>query len=405
MRDTDLFQLALGLDSPWQVESSEFDPKRKRLDIMIDFPRGGTFSCPECGEEKLKAYDTELKYWRHLNFFEHDAYLTARVPRVKCQQCGIHVVNVPWARTGSGFTLLFEAMIMTLARSMAVKTIATFVKEQDTRLWRIIHHYVDKGRTDADFSDVKKVGLDETSCKRGHDYISLFVDTGTSRILFATEGKDASTVKRFKADLIEHGGDPQNIKQMCSDMSPAFIKGVAEHFPDTELTFDKFHIMKVVNNAVDEVRREEQKERPELKRSRFIWLKNPQNLKQSQVDTLLNLVVKKMNLKTSRAYHIKLNFQELFNQPPLMAEAFLKKWYFWATHSRLEPIKQAAYTIKRHWDGVLQWFKSDITNGILEGLNSLLQAAKARARGYRTTKNFIAIAYLIGGKLDFDLPT
>jgi transposase len=405
MRDTDLFQLALGLTSPWQVESSEFDPKQKRLDILIDFPRGGTFTCPECGGEKLKSYDTELKYWRHLNFFEHDAYLTARVPRVKCKQCGIHRVNVPWARKGSGFTLLFEAMVMTLAKNMAVKTIATFVGEQDTRLWRIIHHYVDKGRAEADFSKVKMVGLDETSCKRGHDYISLFVDTEVPRILFATEGKDASTVKRFKDDLVVHGGDPKNIEQMCSDMSPAFIKGVKKQFPDTKLTFDKFHIMKVVNNAVDEVRREEQKDRPELKRSRYVWLKNPQNLKQSQVDTLLSLVVKKMNLKTSRAYHIKLNFQELFNQPPAMAESFLKKWYFWATHSRLEPIKEAAYTIKRHWDGVLQWFKSDLTNGILEGLNSLLQAAKSRARGYRTTKNFIAIAYLIGGKFDLGLPT
>jgi transposase len=366
---------------------------------------GGTFTCPECGDEKLKSYDTELKYWRHLNFFEHDAYLTARVPRVKCKQCGIHRVNVPWARKGSGFTLLFEAMVMTLAKNMPVKTIATFVGEQDTRLWRIIHHYVDKGRAEADFSKVKMVGLDETSCKRGHDYISLFVDTEVPRILFATKGKDASTVKRFKDDLVVHGGDPKNIEQMCSDMSPAFIKGVKKQFPETELTFDKFHIMKVVNNAVDEVRREEQKDRPELKRSRYVWLKNPQNLKQSQVDTLLSLVVKKMNLKTSRAYHIKLNFQELFNQPPAMAESFLKKWYFWATHSRLEPIKEAAYTIRRHWDGVLQWFKSDLTNGILEGLNSLLQAAKSRARGYRTTKNFIAIAYLIGGKFDFGLPT
>jgi transposase len=189
------------------------------------------------------------------------------------------------------------------------------------------------------------IGLDETSCKRGHNYISLFVDTEVPHILLVTEGKDAFTVQRFKDDLAEHGGDLPNIDQMCRDVSPAFIKGIKEQFPDTELTFDKFHIMKVVNNAVDEVRKEEQKDRPELIRSKYVWLKNPQNLKQSQVDTLLSLVVKKMNLKTSRAYHIKLNFQELFNQPPSMAEAFLKKWYFWATHSRLEPIKEASYTI------------------------------------------------------------
>ncbi len=405
MKDTELFEMALGLIPPWKVESSEFNPETKRLDIMIDFSRGGTFSCPECEKENLKAYDTELKTWRHLNFFQHEAYLTARVPRVKCNKCGIRLVDVPWARASSGFTLLFEAMIMTLAKAMPVKTLASFVNEHDTRLWRIIHHYVDKGRSVADFSTVQEVGFDETSSQRGHDYVSVFVDLAGPRILFATEGKDSATVGRFKKDLLEHGGCGENIKQMCCDMSPAFIKGAREQFPDTQLTFDKFHIMKIVNDAVDEVRRQEQKDRPELFRSRYIWLKNPENLKKSQAQNLENLTVKKLNLKTSRAYHIRLNFQELFKQPPLLAEAFLKKWYFWATHSRLEPIKEAAYTIKRHWNGVLQWFKSHINNGILEGINSLIQAAKARARGYRTKKNLIAMIYMIGGKLNFDLPT
>ena len=188
-------------------------------------------------------------------------------------------------------------------------------------------------------------------------------------------------------------------------MSPAFISGVERFFPNAQLTFDKFHIMKVINEAVDEVRRQEQKDRPELFRTRYIWLKNIENLKPSQAKTLGELTVKKLNLKTSRAYHIKLNFQELFNQPIEYAETYLKKWYFWATHSRLEPIKKAAYTIKRHWDGVLQWFYSGVNNGILEGINSVIQAAKARARGYRTTRNIVTIIYLIAGKLNFGLPT
>ncbi len=397
--------MALGLIPPWQVESCEFDPERKRIDIMINFRHGGTFVCPECGKEELKAYDTELKSWRHLNFFQHEAYLTGRVPRVKCSQCGIRVVDVPWSRSGSGFTLLFEAIIMTLAKAMPVKTIGSFVNEHDTKLWRIIHHYVDKGRSEADYSQVKKVGFDETSSKRGHNYVSLFVDLKGPRVLFATEGKDSSTVERFKQDLIEHKGSAENIGQMCCDMSPAFIKGVREQFPKAKLTFDKFHIMKIINEAVDEVRRQEQKDRPELAKSRYIWLKNPDNLKQSQINTLEKLTVRKLNLKTSRAYHIRLNFQELFNQSPETAEAFLKKWYFWATHSRLEPMKDAAYTIRRHWDGVLHWFKSQMNNGILEGINSLIQAAKAKARGYRTTKNLIAMIYLIGGKFNFGLPT
>jgi transposase len=247
--------------------------------------------------------------------------------------------------------------------------------------------------------------MDETSSKRGHNYVSLFVDLEGPKVLFATEGKDASTVKRFKQDLTDHNGAPEAIEEMCSDMSPSFISGVENCFPNAYLTFDKFHIMKIINEAVDEVRRQEQKDRPELFRTRYIWLKNLENLKPFQTETLEELTVKKLNLKTSRAYHIKLNFQELFNQPAENAEAYLKKWYFWATHSRLEPIKEAAYTIKRHWNGVLRWFQSSVNNGILEGINSLIQAAKARARGYRTTQNLITMIYLIGGKLNFGLPT
>ncbi len=405
MTDIDLLEKALGLTPPWRVRSSEFDPQEKRLEIRINFPRRSSFSCPECGQEDVKAYDSEEKTWRHLNFFQHETYLIARVPRVQCKKCGILLIGVPWARTGSEFTLLFEAMIMTLAKAMLVKTIAAFVKEHDTRLWRVLHHYVDEARNKADYTEVREVGVDETSSKRGHNYVSLFVDLKGPRVLFATEGKDASTVERFKEDLSDHNGSPENIEEICCDMSPAFISGVEEQFCNARLTFDKFHIMKIINKAVDEVRRQEQAERPELARTRYLWLKNPENLKLFQIGILERLTVKKLNLKTSRAYHIRLNFQELFNQPPLMAEAYLKKWYFWATHSRLNPIKQAAYTIKRHWDGVLRWFQSNINNGILEGINSLIQAAKAKARGYRTTRNLITIIYLIGGKLEFPLPT
>ncbi len=397
--------MALGLTPPWEVSSIEFDPAQKRLDLHVDFPRGSLFACPDCNMKDCKAHDTEKKTWRHLNFFQHEAYINARVPRVRCKKCGVRLVQVPWARPGGGFTLLFEAMIMILAQAMPVNAVGKFVKEHDTRLWRILRHYVDEARSCEDHSHVRKVGMDETSAKRGHNYVSVFADLEKSKVLFVTEGKDASTVKRFKEDLTDHNGDPEAVEELCADMSPSFVSGVSERFPNADLTFDKFHIMKIINAAVDEVRRQEQKDRPELFKTRCIWLKNPERLQSSQSRTLEHLTVKKLNLKTSRAYHIKLNFQEFFNQPPENAEAYLKKWYFWATHSRLEPIKKAAYTIKRHWHGVLRWFQSGISNGILEGINSLIQAAKARARGYRNIKNFMAVIYLIGGKLNFGLPT
>jgi len=405
MKDTDLFQMALGIADPWIVESAEFDPEKKRLDIVINFKRGGTFNCPACGISGCKAHDTIKKTWRHLNFFQHETYINARVPRAGCSDCGPRIVDVPWARLGSGFTLLFEAMIMALAKQMPVHALATFVGENDTRLWRILHHYVHEGRKKSDHSQVRRVGLDETSRKRGHNYVTLFVDMDDPRVLMATTGKDAGTVEAFKTDLIEHGGDPDSIKEVCCDMSPSFISGVEKQFPEAHLTFDKFHIMKVINDAVDAVRRQEQKYRPELKRTRYMWLKNTKNLNRSQRENLETLKLPKLNLKTSRAYHIRLNFQELFDQPADQAEAFLKKWYFWATHSRLEPIKQAAYTIKRHWNGILRWFETRISNGLLEGINSLIQAAKARARGYRTVRNLCTMIYLIAGKLNFDLPS
>jgi transposase len=398
-----LLQLGLGLTPPWTVNRCDFDPTAHRLDIDIDFAPGSRFACPSCGGADCPPHDTARMTWRHLNFFQHQAYLNARVPRVRCETCGVKQVGVPWARPDSGFTLLFEAMVMTMVAAMPVKAVARMVGEHDTRLWRIIHHYVDAARTNADAAGVTDVAVDETAARRGHDYITLFVDIDKAKVLFVAEGKDAETVAAFAEDLTAHGGDPEAIREVCIDMSPAFIKGVAEHLPQAGVTFDKFHAVKIVNDAVDEVRREEQKRRPELKKTRYVWLKNETSLsngQREQRDRLAN-----SNLKTARAYQVRLTFQELYQQPTReAAEAFLKKWYFWATHSRLPPMIEAAKTTKRHWDGILRWFDSKIANGLIEGINSLVQAAKAKARGYRSTRNLKAMIYLIAGKRDLRLP-
>ncbi len=182
------------------------------------------------------------------------------------------------------------------------------------------------------------------------------------------------------------------------------ISGVKQERPEAEITFDKFHVIKLLNDGVDNVRREEVKENEILKNTRYIWLKNSSNLTKKQGATFDSL--SQLNLKTLRVYHLKTNFQAFYSLPDREAgEAYLNKWYYWATHSRLEPMIKVAKTIKRHWDGILSWFDSHLTNALLEGLNSLVQAAKSRARGYRGNRNFIAMAYLIGAKLKFDLPT
>jgi transposase len=402
MRDTTLMQQALGLPSPWTVVRSDFDTEASRLDVQIDFIPASRFDCPGCGAADCPAYDTQRKTWRHLNFFQHQTYLNARVPRIRCGTCGIRQINVPWARPDSGFTLLFEAMVMTLVSAMPVAAVARMVGEHDTRLWRVVHHYVDEGRARTDASQVSRVAIDETAARRGHDYITLFVDIDQARVLFATEGKDAATVAAFADDLAVHGGDPKAIEEVCIDMSPAFIKGVAESLPEAAVTFDKFHAVKIINDAVDQVRRAEQKQQDVLRGTRYIWLRNPDTLSERQRTTLENLPTR--HLKTARAYQIRLAFQHLYEQSSDKAASYLKKWYFWATHSRLEPIIDAAHTIKRHWNGILRWFDSRIANGLIEGINSLVQAAKAKARGYRSIRNLKAMIYLLAGKLDLRLP-
>jgi transposase len=187
-------------------------------------------------------------------------------------------------------------------------------------------------------------------------------------------------------------------------MSPAFIRGIIEEFPHSSIIFDKFHVMKLVNDAVDEVRRIEQQKNRVLKNTRYIWLKNPTSLTQKQIKHLGGL--KEMNLKTARAYNLKLSLQTFWNMKDLeSAISYFKKWFFWATHSQLPAIIRVAKTLKEHWTGIINYFEDRFSNGLLEGLNSMIQALKANARGYRNDDNFMIMIYLRHGNLKFNLPT
>src|SRR6056297_403171 len=395
MNSESLFAVALGITPPWEVERIEVSKENKRLDMKISFSRGASFACPVCGAA-APAYDSKEKTWRHLNFFQYDAYLTARVPRVKCPNagCGVKQVPVPWARSDSGFTLLFEALVMTLVREMPVKVAADLLGEHDTRIWRVIDH-----------SNVRRVGMDETSARRGQDYVTLFFDMDQRRLLFGTEGKDHETVKTFTEDLRAHNGAAENITDASLDMSKAFIKGVRETLTNAEITFDQFHLIKHMNDALSKVRAEEAKLFPEqMQGSRYAFLKNPENLTEKQDETLTRLC--NYRLKTARAYLLKLALQDVYLAPTREdGEGRLKSWYNWAIRSQIDQVKKVAKTVKNHWNGILAWFDSTLTNGFIEAINGLIQSAKRRARGYRSTKNLINMAYLIAGNLDFRLPT
>jgi len=404
----ELFQMALNVTEPWFVSDLKFDVEAKRLDIYIDFKKGSTFDFFDAKEDKkcvgLKAYDTNNKTWKHLNFFEHECYLHARVPRVKLGNGKVKQIQTPWEGLSNGFTLLFEAFLMQLCQAMPVAKVATLTKTSDDKLWSMLEKYIDTTREHEDFQEITSIGLDETSRAKGHEYITLFVDLLERRTIFITEGKDNLTVARFAYDFQNHNGSIDTIKNVSCDMSPAFIKGVKTYLPKAEITFDKFHIIKIINEAVDKVRKQEVSTHKLLTGTRYIWLKNYNNLTVKQKETLDSFSISDMNMKTMRAYNIRQSFQDIY-QASSQEEftTYLNKWYYWATHSRLEPMIKAAKMVKRHWEGIVRWYESKINNGILEGLNSVIQAAKSKARGYKTFKNYKIIVYLLTGKLDFSL--
>ena len=403
MRDTDLFQVALGLSSPWTVTRSEFDAEDGRLDLDLDFPRGSRFACAQCGREGCAVHDTKDETWRHLDFFQHRTLLRARTPRVACPDCGVRKVATPWARAGSGFTLLFEAYVLALAKAMPIANAARRLGEHDTRLWRIVEHYVWRAVEALDLSSVRRIAADETSARRGHDYISLFVDMARRKVVYVAEGKDAATVKEFADFLEAHGGDREAITDASIDMGAAFEAGIKQNFPNAEITFDKFHVIKLANEAVDEVRRQEARNKFQIKGRRYIFLKNVDRLTIEEKETLSELEAQ--NLDTIQAMQIRMNLQQLFTMDAKTARRFLDRWNAWVKVCDLGPMKRLAKTIMTKSKGIVRSIATGLSNGVLEAINGNVQAAKRKAKGYRTKRNLKAVVYLIAGDVLANSPT
>ena len=310
---------------------------------------------------------------------------------------------MPWARSGSGFTLLFEAYSMLLIEyEMPVCKVADTLDVTQPRIWRIFNYWIKRAFAKDDLSRVRRIGVDETSRKKGHNYITLFVDLEENRTIFATEGKNAETVEKFVAELEKKNGKAENIELVSMDMSPAFIAGATEKLPDSQLVFDKFHLIKLLNEALDNVRRVERKGNEMLKNQRYTILRKYENLtkeKKCELDALLPLYP-----KLGEAYRLRQLFLDIFDVENAQdAKEYLWFWCQQALDSGLEPFRKFVNTIKAHWSGVVAYFDKKVTNGILEGINSKIQLAKRRARGYRNIENFINMTYLISAKLNLNI--
>jgi transposase len=402
MTPIDLFTQGLGLQAPWRVTSSDFTLK-DGLRLVLSCDDAASLSCPACGRA-CPRYDAVEREWQHLGFWQHATHLRARVPRVSCPEHGVRQVSVAWARPELGFTLLFEAFALQLIKEMPVVAAARLLGVTDQRLWRLIHHHVDVSRSQQSLTQVSKIGIDETSANAKTPYITVVVDMDAARVVFATPGKDGATVGAFATDFTEHGGDPANITDVSCDMSAAFISGVAKHLPTAQITFDKFHVTKLVTDAVDEVRRAEVATdgfAAILKGSRYALLRNLETQSEDQAALARIITLPQLHLKSGRAYRLKLAFQDAYRHTGDLGVTALREWCSWAQRSRLPDFQRVARTIRSHWDGVIRYFTSRLTNAVLEGINSLIQSAKARARGFRTIKNLIAMVYVIAGKLPF----
>ncbi len=390
------------------MSNIELDLERQRLNIDLDFPPGSRFPHPETGEA-LPVYDTLQRSWRHQNFFQYECYINAFVPRVDGgpEQGKVRQVNVPWARAQSGFTLAMESMVMLLVQTgMTVKEAARTLGEYPQRIWSLIFHHVDIAFSRMPLKEVTSLSVDEVSKRRGHDYLTVFSEPGRpghkSRVVWVTEGREAEVVDRFVEFLKSRGIDSEQIGTVCTDMSPAYIKGLQEKFAWARIVFDYFHVVQLVTKAVDEVRRRERKNFPELLQgTRWLFLKGDAKL--DEQDPQHRDRLSQTKLQTGRSYMQGEALRDIMKQKRAhLAEADLKWWCGWVARSRIPEMIRVGTTIRKHWDGIVEYLKTRVTNGAAEALNGVIQTVKRKSRGFRTFEHFRTMIYLVASRLTFE---
>jgi transposase len=402
---TQLFESALGIKAPWSVRSVEFDESAKRLTIQIDFNAGTRFAISgHAGEHPV--HDTVTKTYRHLNFFQHECHLQVRVPRVRLPHGAVRQVDPDFAGRLNGFTLLFEALILMLAQQMPFRAVGRIVGESEYRVLAVCRRYVHIAGGLADYSAVTSLAMDETSRARGQQYVTIAADADERRVVFVGEGRGAKVVGELAEHLDEHGCAPSQIRQVSIDMSAAYIKGVGEHLPDAQITFDKFHVIAHASAAVDKTRRVEQRSDPEmsdqLKGMRWTLLKDVFSLKPEAGAALHALITAPRLSMTARAWAYKERLRLAMEHKQVnVLRRLLQHWCTCVKRSKIDAMKEVATLIRTHLEGIVAWAQTRQTNGFLEAINGLFQAAKRRARGYGRFDTIKTVIFMIAGKLDF----
>lgn len=402
-----LLESGLQLEEPWEITHAEFNEKEGAAHITVDVKKGAQFVCPKCGgETKRYGYEPNERIWRHADICFFPCYIHCKRPRVVCPHCGVKQIEAPFERKNSRFTLQFESYAMLILTDMPIERAAKILRCDDKSLTSILRYWVNDANEKRQFNDVTMLAIDETAFKKGHKYVTVVIDSEKRAVIDVEPGKDKSAVENFAQKLTNKNGDKNNITSVTCDMSGAFINAVSECFPNADLTIDKFHVKQLVLNALDEVRKIEQKESRNklgLFRGRRLLMIPERKLTDAQSVSIAAL--SKSYPKTGRAYRIVAAFDLFCECEDLnTAEKAFDKLYSWMRRCRLEPFKHAAKTLKEHKTSILNYFKNRFTNAVCEGINSIIQAAKRKARGFNTIEGFSAMIYLVAGKLKLNCP-
>jgi transposase len=403
MRDVELYQQILGLEEPWKVWEVELNIEEGRVDIRVEHPEGVKWNCPHCARE-LPCYDhSPERTWRHLDTCQLETHLHARIPRVECSEHGVVQVAVPWAAERGRFTLLMERFIIqALLACQTTQGACDLLRISWDQAWHVAERAVARGQTRKEAVVTRRIGVDEKAFRKGQSYMTVVNDIDRGTVEYVTEDREKASLERYYAGLTDE--QRQGIEAVALDMWEPYVQATLESVPlaKEKIVFDRFHIMQHMTQAVDKVRKAEnralsQKGDERLKKTKYLWLTTEQNLSEKQQPAFVAL--KRSDLKTARAWGIKENLRNLWSYTsPGWAKRFFKTWYQWASRSRLEPVKKAARMIQRRLENVITYCTHFVTNAVAEGLNSKIMSIKRRAGGFRNPKNFkTAIYFHCGG--------
>lgn len=403
MRDKDLYAQILGIKSPWQVSEVDLNVPKGEVTVRVEQKDGVRSCCPNCGKES-PGYDTRTRRWRHLDTCQYKTILVADVPRVKCEKHGVVTVSVPWAEPNSGFTAMFEALVIDWLKEASTLGVSRLMGLSWNAIDGIMQRAVERGLSRREEMHMTQIGVDETAFRKRHDYVTIVSDQEAGTVLHVGDDRKKQGLKDWYSSLNEEQRGA--IESISMDMWPAFIHATLESIPDAEdkIAFDKFHVAKYLGEAVDKVRRQEHKVLmsegyEDLKGSKYDWLYNPENM--TRKHKMRFKMLRESTLKTARAWAIKEMAMSLWHYvSKTWARKGWEQWLSWAVRSRLKPIRDVARIIKEHLWGILNAIVLKVSNGPAEGLNSRIKTIKVRSRGFRNKKRFANAIYFHLGGLD-----